>query len=59
MKWEIICDFADALDVEKSDNKIIIGIDDDYYVDEEFKLILSDSNGDYPSSIIVEIGSLL
>ena len=31
----------------------------DYYVDEEFKLILSDSNGDYPSSLIVEIGSLL
>lgn len=59
LKWEIICDFADALNIEKSNNKIIIGINDDYYVDEEFKLILSDSNGDYPSSLIVEIGSLL
>jgi hypothetical protein len=58
-KWEIICDFIDALTIEESENQIVIGIDNDHYVDEEFKLILSDDNGDYSSTLIVRIESLL
>lgn len=58
-KWEIICDFKDALMIEESGNQIVIGIDNDYYVDEEFKLILSDGNGDYSSTLIIRIESLL
>ena len=58
-KWNIVCDFVDALQIEKHDNKISIGIDDDNYVDEEFKLSLSDDDGNYYSSIIIKIGSLL
>lgn len=58
-KWTIVCGFANALEIEESGNQIKIGIDNDYYVDEEFKLILSDSHGDYSSSLIVRIESLL
>lgn len=58
-KWEIICDFKDALEVKESENQISIGIDNDDYVDEEFKLILSDNNGDYSSTLIVQVESLL
>jgi hypothetical protein len=39
-----------------------IGIDDDDYIDEEFKIICSDSNkesGIIPSTLIVKIESLL
>lgn len=58
-KWEIICDFKNALEVEEFNNQIKIGIDNDDYVDEEFKLILSDDNGDYSSTLIIKIESLL
>ena len=58
-KWEIICDFKNDLEVKQSDNQISIGIDNDNYVDEEFKLILSDINGNYSSSLIITIESLL
>lgn len=58
-KWTVVCDFVDALDIDENGDKISIGIDDDQYIDEEFKLLLTDSNGDYPSSIIIKIGSLL
>lgn len=58
-KWEVVCDFKDALEIEESGNQISIGIDDDAYVDEEFKLILSDEKGDYSSTLIVQIESLL
>jgi hypothetical protein len=57
--WNVICDFVDALNVEENGNRISIGIDNDDFVDEEFKLILSDANGNYQSSIIIKIGSLL
>lgn len=57
--WDIICDFKSSLQIEKLDNQIRIGIDDDRYIDEEFKLILSDSEGNYLSSLIVGIESLL
>ena len=57
--WHIICDFKDALQIEESDNTISIGIDDDAYVDEDFKLVLSDMEGNYSSSLIIRIESLL
>ena len=58
-KWEIICDFKDVLEIEESGNQISIGIDNDYYIDEEFKLVLSDNDGNYSSSLIIQIESLL
>lgn len=57
--WKIACDFSSALNVEEHDGYISIGIDNDDYVDEEFKIILSDEEGKYSSSLIVRIGSLL
>lgn len=57
--WKIICDFSHALKVEESDNQLIIGIDNDDYVDEEFKIVLSDVEGNYSSSLIVRVESLL
>ena len=58
-KWDIICDFKNILEIKESDNQIYIGIDNDDYVDEEFKLILSDNNGNYSSTLIIKIESLL
>lgn len=60
--WTIICDFSDKLQVKEIDNYLSIGIDDDSYIDEEFKLICSDSNNESniaPSTLIVKIESLL
>lgn len=57
--WEIICDFADSLIVNEEGNSLTIGVDDDSLIDEEFKLTLSDESGNYKSSIIIQIGSLL
>lgn len=57
--WNIICDFSDALYVEEIDNKLLISIDDDDYVDEEFKIVLSDEEGNYSSDVIVRVESLL
>lgn len=58
-KWNIICDFIDSLQIDSADDYIKIGIDDDRYVDEDFKLILSDSDGKYSSSLIIGVESLL
>lgn len=58
-KWEITCDFAESLVVDENDNELTIGVDDDSLIDEEFKLTLSDEDGNYQSSIIIQIGSLL
>ena len=58
-KWDIICDFKDVLEIDKSENQISIGIDNDDYIDEEFKLVLSDGDGNYSSTLIVQIESLL
>ena len=57
--WKIICDFVDSLSVKENENEIEIGVDDDSLIDEEFKLELSDENGDYQSSIIIQRGSLV
>ena len=58
-KWEIVCDFIEALEIEQSGNKISIGIDNDDYVDEEFKLIFSDTENNYSSALLIQIESLL
>lgn len=58
-KWDIICDFKDQLEIAENDNQISIGINNDTYVDEEFKLTLSNDNGDYSSELIIKIESLL
>lgn len=57
--WNIICDFSEALQASESGNKLTIGINNDDYVDEEFKIVLSDEEGNYSSSLIVKVESLL
>lgn len=60
--WTVVCDFSDKLIVKEFDSGVSIGIDDDSYVDEEFRLILSDENKEnnaVSSSLLIKIGSLL
>ena len=60
--WTIICDFSDKLQVKELDNCLSIGIDDDSYIDEEFKLICSDGNSEseiLSDALIIKIESLL
>ena len=57
--WNVICPFMDSLDIEYIDNSIIIGVDDDTCIDEDFKLILSDDRGQCTSSLIIRVESLL
>ena len=60
--WTIVCDFSDKLKVKEFDNCLSIGIDDDSYIDEEFKLICSSSDDEseiLSSTLIVKIESLL
>jgi hypothetical protein len=60
--WTVVCDFSDKLIVEEIENGLSIGIDDDDYIDEEFKIICSDNNkesGIIPSTLIIKIESLL
>ena len=56
--WKVTCDFSKALKIEEQDNKLSISIDNDKYIDEEFKLSLSDPDGNYPSSVIIKVESL-
>lgn len=58
-KWSIVCDFKDELEVKELGNKIMIGIDNDNYIDEDFKLCLSDDTGTNTDSLIIHIDSLL
>lgn len=58
-KWTLICDFISELTIVETDNKIEIGIDNEDYLDEEFKLVFSDENSNYSSSLIIKIDSLL
>lgn len=58
-KWTIVCDFLDILQKEESNSDIWIGIDNEDYIDEFFKLVLSDENNNYSSSIVISIDSLL
>lgn len=60
--WTIACDFSSKLQIEEFDNCLSIGIDDDSYIDEEFKLTCSDSNnesGIFSDALIIKIDSLL
>lgn len=60
--WTIVCDFSDKLQVKEFDNCLSIGIDDDSYIDEEFKLICSsgdDESNILSSTLIIKIESLL
>lgn len=60
--WTIICDFSDKLQIKEFDNCLSIGIDDDSYIDEEFKLICSDEDSESnieSSALIIKIESLL
>ena len=60
--WTIVCDFSDKLQIKEFDNCLSIGIDDDSYIDEEFKLICSydDEESEIASStLIIKIESLL
>lgn len=60
--WTIICDFSDKLQIKEFDNCLSIGIDDDSYIDEEFKLICSngnDENNILSSTLIIKVESLL
>lgn len=60
--WTIVCDFSDKLQVKEFDNCLSIGIDDDSYIDEEFKLICSDEDkesGIVSTTLLIKIESLL
>lgn len=60
--WTVVCDFSDKLIAKESGNTLSIGIDDDEYIDEEFKIICSDGNNESnisPTELIVKIESLL
>ena len=60
--WTIVCDFSDKLQIDEFDNCLSIGIDDDSYIDEEFKLICSDGNNDsgiLSDALIIKVDSLL
>lgn len=58
-KWDIVCDFKDVLIIEKINNELRISIDNDDYLDEEFKIIFSDSENKYTTSLIIRVESLL
>lgn len=57
--WKIVSDFNDSLQVVEHENSIEIEVDDDSCIDEEFKIVLSDSDGKVSSSLLVGIESLL
>ena len=60
--WTVVCDFSEKLKIEEFDNCLSIGIDDDLYIDEEFKLICSDGNNEsdiLSDTLIIKIESLL
>lgn len=60
--WDIVCDFKDKLQIKEFDNCISIGIDDDSYIDYEFKLICYDDNNEtniIPCDMLIKIESLL
>ena len=60
--WTVNCDFANKLQIKEFDNCLSIGIDDDSYIDEEFKLVCSYENDDgaiLSDTLIIKIDSLL
>lgn len=58
--WDIVCDFKSELEVTQSGNQITIGINNDDYIDESFKLVLYDNDDtSYSDSLIITIDSFL
>jgi hypothetical protein len=60
--WTIICEFSSKLQVREFDNCLSIGIDDDSYIDEEFKIVCSGANnesGVLSDALIIKVDSLL
>ena len=60
--WTIVCDFSNKLQIKEFDNCLSIGIDDDSYIDEEFKIVCSDNNNEseiLSDALIIKIDSLL
>lgn len=60
--WTIVCDFSSVLQANEDGNCLSIGIDDDSYIDEDFKLICSDGNSEseiLSDALIIKIESLL
>lgn len=58
-KWDIICEFKNELEINEDGNKLTISIDNDNYIDEDLKIVFSDENDNYSSTLIVTIESLL
>ena len=60
--WTIVCDFSEKLQVKEFDNCLSIGIDNDSYIDEEFKIICSyedNESGILSDTLIIKVESLL
>ena len=60
--WTIVCDFYSELQVKEFDNCLSIGIDNDLYIDEEFKIICSyedNESGILSDTLIIKVESLL
>ena len=60
--WMIVPDISDVLQTEESGNCLSIGIDDDSYIDEDFKIVLSDGNDEsdiLSDDLLIKIESLL
>lgn len=60
--WTIVPDISNVLQVEESGSCLIIGIDDDSYIDEDFKIVLSDGNDEsdiLSDDLLIKIESLL
>ena len=59
-EWKIICDFKKYIKTEIVGNSIKISIDNDDYIDEEFKLVVGDDQGlSTEDSLIIKVESLL
>ena len=59
-KWEIISNFKKYIKASYKDNEIMLSIDNDDYIDEEFKLVLNDSLGlCNQDEVIIKVESLL
>lgn len=58
-RWRFICPFQEFLDIEYGDDSITISIDDDRFIDEDFKLVLTDDKGRYGSTLLLSVRSLL
>ena len=56
--WKVICEFSDKLSITENGNRITISIDDDYYIDEDVRLIFSNDDESIQDNIVIHIDSL-